>query len=287
MEGRAIGVVVVAALLVGVLGLWAALRWNGEQVVDAAADLTPEPRGGQLTQSGPATTADPAAPAAPAAPAQDTTTTTVAVPDCVIGDNEATGDPAADWATIVVDANLGLPADFQPPDLVDAAAAGFDTGDEIRQIIVEDLDALRRAAEQNGTPVGLVSAYRSYAYQQGLYDRAVEREGEEEAQRGTARPGHSEHQLGTVVDLLEAGSQNLSPSFAETPTGRWLAEHAHEYGFVLSYPDLPTTRTCYEFEPWHFRYVGRDLAATIRESGLAPREYFLSRTPVTTATTAP
>lgn len=272
MEGRAIGVGVVAALLVVVLGTWSALRWDGQNVIDAAADLTPEVEGQQ----------EQAAQAGPGAPPESTTvptSTTVPVPDCVIGDAEAVGDPANDWATIVVDANLALPSDFEPPDLVDAAEAGFDTGDRIRQIIVEDLDALRQAAEDHGTPLGLVSAYRSYSYQQGLYDRAVEREGEAEAQQGTARPGHSEHQLGTVVDLLEAGSQDLTQEFATTPAGQWLADNAHTFGFVVSYPDMPTSRTCYEYEPWHLRYVGRDAAGPIRDSGLSPREYLLGRTP--------
>ena len=283
MEGRAIGAAVVAALLVVMLGTWSALRWDGQQVVDAAADLTPETDGEQEQM------AQGAAETPGAAPAEQTTTTTapttdttVPVPDCVIGDGEAVGDPGEDWATIVVDANLALPSDFAPPDLVDAAEAGFDTGDQIRQIIVEDLDALRQAAEDNGTPLGLVSAYRSYSYQQGLYDRAVEREGEAQAQQGTARPGHSEHQLGTVVDLLEAGSQDLSATFADTPAGQWLADNAHTFGFVISYPDMPASRTCYEYEPWHLRYVGRDAAGPMRDSGLSPREYLLSRQPAPT-----
>jgi D-alanyl-D-alanine carboxypeptidase len=279
VEGRAIGVAVVAALLVVVLGTWSALRWDGQNVVDAAADLTPEVDGEQPEQAAQALPSDPADPPGPPVETTVPTDTTVPVPDCVIGDAEAVGDPAEDWATIVVDANLALPSDFAPPDLVDAAEAGFDTGDQIRQIIVEDLAALRQAAEDNDTPLGLVSAYRSYSYQQGLYDRAVEREGEAEAQLGTARPGHSEHQLGTVVDLLEAGSQDLTQEFAATPAGQWLADNAHTFGFVISYPDMPRSRTCYEYEPWHLRYVGREAAGPIRDSGLSPREYLLGRTP--------
>lgn len=275
MEGRAIGAIVAVALLLFGLGAWSALRWDELKVVDAAADLSPESEGApagddsglglQTTTTVPGLTTT----------VPQTTPSSVPVPDCVIGDGQASGDPGIDWATIVVDANLALPSDFAPPDLVDAEAAGFDTGDQIREIIVDDLDALRQAAEDNDTPLGLVSAYRSYGYQQGLYDRAVEREGETEAQKGTARPGHSEHQLGTSVDLLAAGSQSLVASFAETETGQWLGENAPSYGFVISYPDLPTTRTCYEFEPWHLRYVGRDLAPEITASGIAPREWML------------
>jgi D-alanyl-D-alanine carboxypeptidase len=267
VDGRVIGAGVVVALLVVVGGVWSTLKWDEMSVVEVAPDLSPD--------SDPAAVA-PEGAAGVTTTAPSTTTTSIVVPACVIGDNEAEGDPAEDWATIVVDANLGLPSDYEPPDLVDAEAAGFDTGDKIREIIVDDLDALRQAAEDNDTPLGLVSAFRTYAYQKGLYDDSVAQKGEEQAQLGTARPGHSEHQLGTVVDVLAAGSQDLNPTFADTATGKWLAENAAEYGFVLSYPDLPRERTCYKYEPWHLRYVGRDLAPTIRDSQLAPREWMLS-----------
>ena len=272
MEGRAAGAIAVVALLVLGLGAWSALRWDELKIVDAAADLSPDGSTGDLGLGLQTTTTV----AGTVTTVPQTTPSSVPVPDCAIGDEEASGDPATDWATIVVDARLALPSDFAPPDLVDAEAAGFDTGDQIREIIVDDLDALRQAAEDNGTPLGLVSAYRSYSYQKGLYDRAVAREGEAEAQKETARPGHSEHQLGTSVDLLAGASQSLEPSFAETETGRWLGVNAPTYGFIISYPDMPPTRTCYGFEPWHLRYVGRDLAPEITASELAPREWMLS-----------
>lgn len=267
MEGRIIGVGVVVALLVVVGGAWSAIKWDQMSVSEMRPDLTPELA---------APSEDDAAGGTTPTTGGSTTTTSIVVPACAIGDANAAGDPAEDWATIVVDANLGLPSDFEPPDLVDASAAGFDTGDQIREIIVDDLDALRQAAEDNGTPLGLISAYRTYSYQKGLYDDSVAERGEEQAQLGTARPGHSEHQLGTVVDLLEAGSQDLTQAFADTETGTWLAENAATYGFVMSYPDLPRERTCYKFEPWHLRYVGRDLAPTIRDSEQAPREWMLT-----------
>lgn len=266
MEGRIIGVGVAVALLVVVGAGWSAIKWDQMSVTETRPDLTPEL----------AAPSDDEAPAGTTTTAPTTTTEPIAVPACVIGDEDAVGDPTEDWATIVVDANLALPSDWEPPDLVDASAAGFDTGDQIREIIVDDLNALRQAAEDNDTPLGLISAYRTYSYQKGLYDDSVAEQGEEQAQLGTARPGHSEHQLGTAVDLLSAGSQDLTPAFADTETGLWLAENAATYGFVLSYPDLPRERTCYKFEPWHLRYVGRDLAPTIRDSNQAPREWMLA-----------
>jgi D-alanyl-D-alanine carboxypeptidase len=198
------------------------------------------------------------------------------VPPCAIADEPVQEDPATDWATIVVDTNRALPADYAPPDLVDVSAAGFTTSDQIRQIVVPDLDALRQAAEANGTPLVMVSAYRSYGYQQGLFNNYVEELGLEEAERTSARPGHSEHQLGTAVDLIGPDTPDLETDFAATPTGQWLAANASAYGFVISYPDVARERSCYAFEPWHLRYVGRDLAGQIQASGLTLREWLLT-----------
>jgi D-alanyl-D-alanine carboxypeptidase len=202
-------------------------------------------------------------------------TTTTTIPACGHGDEPVEGDPQADWATIVVDTNRSLPPEFAPPDLVEVTGAGFSQLDRVRQFVIPDLAALRQAAEASGTPIVIISAYRSYAYQQGLYEDEVARVGEARAATTVARPGHSEHQLGTAIDVLDAGSGALTPAFADTPTGQWIAAHAHEYGFVLSYPANARDRSCYEFEPWHLRYVGRDIAAQIHESGVPPREWFL------------
>ncbi|MGH2474923.1 MAG: M15 family metallopeptidase, partial [Candidatus Limnocylindrales bacterium] len=190
-------------------------------------------------------------------------------------DEPVVGDPAAEWATTVVDTRHRLPPEFAPADLVEVNQAGFDSHDQVRSFVVADLAALRLAAEANGTPIVVVSAYRSFAYQEGLFRDEAARVGEDRAAAGVARPGHSEHQLGTALDVLNPEAGELSAAFADTPAGQWVAAHAHEYGFVLSYPADAQDRSCYEFEPWHLRYVGRDIAAQIHASGLSPREWFL------------
>lgn len=205
------------------------------------------------------------------------TTTTTAPTACTPADEPVVADPTEDWATIVVDTEHRLPADFVPPDLVGVTEAGFDAPDLVRSIVIDDLAALREGAEAHGAPIVLVSAYRSYSYQEDLWNRKVAEEGEEAARLRTARPGHSEHQLGTTVDVVDPTDHELAARFADTAAGKWIAGHAHEYGFVLSYPAESRSRTCYEFEPWHLRYVGRDVAAAIEESGLAPREWMLTR----------
>jgi D-alanyl-D-alanine carboxypeptidase len=203
--------------------------------------------------------------------------TAYAPPRCTDGDDPVEADPLDDWQRVVVDPGHRLRHDFAPPDLVDVSAAGFETtGDTVRQIVVPDLAALRRAAEAHGTPFIIVSAFRSYEYQQRLFDEQVDEVGEAQAEASTAVPGHSEHQLGTTIDVLDPQAAELTTAFARTPAGRWLAAHAHEYGFVMSYPDEAPERTCYEFEPWHLRYVGRDIAQRIHESGRTPREWMVS-----------
>ena len=92
----------------------------------------------------------------------------------------------------------------------------------------------------------------------------------------SARPGHSEHQLGTAIDFRSADDPTPPwelDDFADTAAGGWLHDHAWEYGFVLSYPKGEAAETCYAYEPWHYRYVGRDVAAAIHASGETPRRY--------------
>jgi D-alanyl-D-alanine carboxypeptidase len=247
--------VVMVVVVVGV-GLWA--TWDSTRVSD----------GSTLTAGLPINTTTTSSVAT-------TSTVPQTIPVCSQADDPVVGDPLADWATIVIDTNRALPPEFAPGDLVEVTAAGFAQRDRVREFVIPDLAALRQAVEANGTPIVVISAYRSFAYQQGLYRDEVARVGESRAAAGVARPGHSEHQLGTALDVLNPEAGELSTAFADTPAGQWTTAHAHEYGFVLSYPAEAQDRSCYEFEPWHLRYVGRDVAAQIHQSGLPPREWLL------------
>ncbi len=256
-----IATLAVLSLVAGVgIGLWA--TWDSTRVPDGST-LTANP--------------SPLIDATTTAPVATTSTVRQPVPACTQGDEPVEGDPLADWATIVVDTNHTLPPELAPGDLVEVTAAGFAQLDRVRAFVIPDLAALRQAAEANGTPIVVISAYRSFAYQQGLFRDEAERVGESRAAAGVARPGHSEHQLGTAIDVLNPEAGELSAAFADTPAAQWIAAHAHEFGFVLSYPPDARDRSCYEFEPWHLRYVGRDIAAQIHESGLPPREWLLLR----------
>ena len=158
----------------------------------------------------------------------------------------------------LVDKDHALAADAVPADLVDLARYGEPltlnrSGLRLRAVIMPDLLAMSEAARQDGILLPISSTYRSYEYQAGLFERHVAELGEEEASRVSARPGTSQHQLGTTVDF---GSITLA--FAETKSGRWLAEHAGEFGFSMSYPDGYEELTGYSYEPWHFRWIGRE-----------------------------
>lgn len=207
------------------------------------------------------------------------TATTIALrqpPACTVPEqSEPTAyDRPEDWYRTLVDPMRAVPEQYEPPDLVPASEAGYSAEFEVRSIIVDDLNGMRNALIESGLPeVALLAAHRSIAEQQRLFDARVAQLGQEGADEGTARAGHSEHHLGTTIDVRPIGATDVDQSFGDTPTGQWLAEHSWEHGFVLSYPAGVEDVTCYKYEPWHLRYLGRDLAARVHESGLTLREY--------------
>ena len=127
---------------------------------------------------------------------------------------------------------------------------------------------LQRAARWAGYSMDLMSGYRSFETQEELYNDYVAVDGVEKADTYSAWPGHSEHQTGLAFDV---GWVDLQ--FADTPAGRWLANHAHEYGFIIRYPEGKEDITGYQYEPWHIRYLGVELATKVHQSGLCLEEY--------------
>lgn len=141
--------------------------------------------------------------------------------------------------------------------------------------IAKPLEELVAAAKKAGYDLMLISAYRSEAYQKQLYDNYVRAYGEAEANRFSAKPGTSEHQTGMAVDLGRTdGKCEIITCFGDLPEGKWLAAHAYEYGFIVRYLDGKEDVTGYMYEPWHFRYVGKELAAELHSSGLTMEEFF-------------
>ena len=199
----------------------------------------------------------------------------VALPACRYLDLPTRFTNPADWRRTLVDTLFRVPAAYLPSDLVAVSEAGVEGTGQVRQLVIPDLTALAAAAREAGTPVAVQSAYRSYAYQVETFNSWAAAHGYDSALEGSARPGHSEHQLGVALDFLSAGGG--APwdvaDWATTPAGRWMEANAWQFGFVMSYPEAKAQVTCYAYEPWHYRFVGREIAAAIHESGLTPREY--------------
>lgn len=152
---------------------------------------------------------------------------------------------------LLVDKFHGLPQNFAPPDLIKMETTF------LRPEATVQYEALRQAAAASGLSLALVSGFRPAGAQVYLYNST--------GSLRAALPGHSEHQLGTAVDL---NVKFLSAKWA------WLAQNAHKFGFVLSYPANQVTRTGYAFEPWHWRYVGINLATQIRNSSNLPQSFY-------------
>jgi D-alanyl-D-alanine carboxypeptidase len=174
-----------------------------------------------------------------------------------------------EWSITLLDTIYRLPAEYAPGDLVDSSVAGLNGGYVIRAFVVDDLRAMADAAAAAGVPIGVVSGYRSHDQQISTFDYWVQVGGYEQALRTSARPGHSEHQLGTAIDFTSAGGAApwTYADWAATPAGAWMAANAWRYGFVMSYPPNRYLETGYDYEPWHYRYVGRDLAAAATADG--------------------
>ncbi len=217
-------------------------------------------------------------PSRPAQPAFGARYQPILVSDhCV--DRDLPTPEVADPAFTILDRSYALTADSAPDDLVVASAAGLMQGSatkRVRAVIVDDLAAMREAWEAAGLTVTIDSAYRSYDSQALTFNSWVSRIGQAGALLRTARPGHSEHQLGTAIDFTSPGWAGRFGDWAtESAEGAWMAAHAWEYGFVMSYPAGSEAQTCFTYEPWHYRWIGRDGAAAQRASGLHLRQFLV------------
>jgi D-alanyl-D-alanine carboxypeptidase len=160
------------------------------------------------------------------------------------------------------------PADWAPADLTVPEVPSTREGLTLRAEAATAAEALFAAATADGVDLSLVSAYRSYSYQQGTYAGWVQKHGKSGADRISARPGYSEHQTGLAMDVGAAsGACTLQECFGDTPEGTWVAEHAADHGWIVRYPAGAEDITGYSPEPWHLRYVGTQSAADVVRSG--------------------
>ncbi len=179
--------------------------------------------------------------------------------------------------SVLVDKTYALSSTYAPPDLVYLKDNGIPvTNNAIlgRSIIISQLQKMYNDITSQGIDLRVLSAYRSYSLQTSIYYSYVQQYGQAAADTFSARPGHSQHQLGTAVDFTTSEIGNaLDQSFGNTRAGKWLAANAYKYGFYISYPNGQDAVTGYEYEPWHFRYLGVETATAIQQSGLIMQTY--------------
>jgi D-alanyl-D-alanine carboxypeptidase len=212
------------------------------------------------------------------------------LPTCTYGGVATPLTGFGDWRITLVDTTFALPDSYAPPDLVNPIAAGIYSGYHVRSLAIPDLRAMASEAAAAGAPLGIVSGYRSYWTQVSTFDYWVAAKGYDRALLESARAGHSEHQLGLALDFRDIGGRapwDYRDFALESKAGIWLAANAWRYGFVMSYPDRRSARTCYTYEPWHYRYVGPVVAADVRASGLTLREWLWQRQPDVSASNVP
>ncbi|MCR4644246.1 MAG: D-alanyl-D-alanine carboxypeptidase family protein [Oscillospiraceae bacterium] len=154
---------------------------------------------------------------------------------------------------LVVNKSYSLPAEYDPG---------------LLPITEEAFNVLAEDAAKEGLDLYIGSSYRSYDFQEKVYNSMVSGYSKQYADELSARPGHSEHQSGYSIDC-----NSIDNNFAETPAGQWLAAHAHEYGFIIRFPEGKEKITGYAYESWHIRYVGIEHATNMYEQGLTLEEY--------------
>jgi D-alanyl-D-alanine carboxypeptidase len=189
------------------------------------------------------------------------------LPACTYKDILTARAAYSQYPTTLLDTIYRLPRTYYPADLVSTGLRG---GGLIRRIALADLRAMDRAARIAGARFAIVSVFRSYSRQALMFNTRVALVGRAVALRTVARPGHSEHQLGTAIDFR---SYDGRTPFASTRAGAWMKANAWKYGWLMSYPYGKAAVTCYAYEPWHYRYVGRTVARLVHYSGLMTRQW--------------
>lgn len=182
----------------------------------------------------------------------------------------------ADQYLILVNKENKLKKNYEPDDLVIPSIRFNSVNNMVQHVrtdVAKELQIMFATAKNDGINLIAISGYRSYEYQQVVYNESLMSVGEEETRKFVALPGTSEHQTGLAMDVLSSEYYTLDEGFENTEAFRWLKEHISEYGFIIRYPRGKEDITGYEYEPWHLRYVGIEAAIEINERGLTLEEY--------------
>ncbi len=180
----------------------------------------------------------------------------------------------------LVNKENSLPSSYIPEGMV-APNVRFSFGDEdvpkryIRKEAAIALEEMFAKADSEGIYLFAVSGYRAYETQAYIFDSQVRKVGEEMAMHAVALPGQSEHQTGLAMDVTSRSAGFLlEEQFGDTPEGKWIQENAHLFGYIVRYQKGKEEITGYQYEPWHLRYVGKEIAKVIYENDITLEEYF-------------
>ena len=201
----------------------------------------------------------------------------VVQPSQAVSSSQSNLPDESDWRLILVNGEHPLPEDFSV-----ALGKSFD-GYELDQRILSDWEEMYRAAAADGVPLLLCYGHRTLEQAAGLFEKQIGRQmaqygytreqAAEAAKRFVAPPGYSEHHTGLALDIITPSYQVLNEGYADTAAAIWLRDNAHRFGFILRYPKDKQEITGVVFEPWHYRFVGKEAAEAIHAQGLCLEEY--------------
>ena len=175
--------------------------------------------------------------------------------------------------TLLVNKYYYLTEDYVPENLEEISLSYARSGMQLVHEAKEAFETLSEEAKKEGMNIIAMSSYRSYEYQVDLYNRYVETDGKEAADTYSARAGYSEHQTGLAVDVYN--KELPYTSFEQTEEFTWMQENAYKYGFILRFPKDKVNITGYQYESWHYRYVGEEVAEYIHKNNLTLEEYYV------------
>ena len=173
---------------------------------------------------------------------------------------------------ILVNKYIYLGEDYVPDNLEDISTNYSRSGMRLVSSAKDAFETLAEQALKDNKKVIAMSSYRSYQYQYNLYNRYVSTDGVEAADTYSARPGYSEHQTGLAVDVYN-GKEDFT-NFEKTKEYNWMQDNAYKYGFILRFPKDKVLETGYQYESWHYRYVGKEIAKYIHDNNLCFEEYY-------------
>lgn len=173
---------------------------------------------------------------------------------------------------ILVNKFYHLGKDYVPENLEKINEEYARSGMELVDVAKNAFEKMAEQAKKDNSPIIAMSSYRSYDYQLDLYNKYVENDGVSAADTYSARAGYSEHQTGLCVDIYDGVLDYTN--FEKSDSFKWMQENAYQYGFILRFPKGKENITGYQYESWHYRYVGKKIAKYIKEHNITFEEYY-------------